>query len=154
MPPLLKFCPLLLWRGNAERFLPFFWVKIGEPDIIMIICSTHQPFWSSCRLCAGKFTGYIWLSSPDLLSSFSCQLNESYPNWKSICSCWRWRTLVPHCVHPLHSTSHPLNLILKQQTQLSVAGNRSDIAVLPKKVGKLAKVEMGQKGRDKFGKAK
>lgn len=61
---------------------------------------------------------------------------------------------MPHCVCPLHSTSHPLNLILEQQTQLSVAGNRSDIAVLPKKIGKLAKVETGQKGCGKFGKEK
>lgn len=62
--------------------------------------------------------------------------------------------LVPHCVPPLRSTSHPLNLILEQQTQLSIAGNVSDIAVLPKKVGKLAKVERGQKGRGKFGEEK
>lgn len=40
------------------------------------------------------------------------------------------RTLGPHCVCSLHSTSLLVNLILDQQTLLSVAGSRNDIAVL------------------------
>lgn len=50
----------------------------------------------------------------------------------------------------LHFTSLLVSLILDQQALLSVAGNRSAV----KKVGKLAKVELGQKNCDKFGKEK
>lgn len=55
----IKVLSFVAVKGKCREISSLFCVKIGGPDIIMIICSTHQPFWSSCRLCAGKFTGYI-----------------------------------------------------------------------------------------------
>lgn len=55
--------------------------------------------------------------------------------------------------HP-QSSSHPVNLILEQQTQLSIAGAGAGIAVLPKEAGKRPRWRRGRRAAESLAKGK
>lgn len=123
-------------------------VRIGGPGVIMVYSNYHS-FWG--RLQALFREAYwIWLMvqiqwsrSPLFFSAswINCITTQRAPVLTG------GRELQCHNVCPLQSASYPWSLFLEQQIQLSKADNVSDIASLPKKIGKMANMEVGQKGQ-------